>query len=212
MPENTHTEVELKLRLLDPESWASVFAAPALAELDAAALENKRMEACYYDSSDQALQHAGVAYRIRLEGGQWVATVKAGGTSAGGLHQRREWNSRIAEPLASIEYFQQTEAGLLLSRILGDKSLVSVFTTSFDRQTLKIEVPDGSQVELAVDKGLILAGDRQELIAEIELELLTGNPAAVLRLGAELARTVPLAVEPRSKYFPGPQAGRPRGK
>jgi len=205
MPENTHTEVELKLRLLNPESWASVFTAPALTELNASALENKRMEACYFDSSDQALQHAGIAYRVRLEGGQWVATVKAGGTSSGGLHQRQEWNVKVTDPLPSIEYFQQTEAGPMLTSILGDNPLLPLFSTAFDRQTIEINVSDGSRVELAVDIGFIIADDRQEPIAEVELELLAGNPAAVLHLGAELARTVPLIVEPRSKYFRGLQ-------
>ncbi|MDR3593067.1 MAG: CHAD domain-containing protein [Negativicutes bacterium] len=203
MPENTHTEVELKLRLLDPKSWASVLTAPALTGLDASALESKRMEACYYDSSDQALQLAGVAYRIRLEGSQWVATVKAGGTSTGGLHQRQEWNVPVAEPVPSLEYFQQTEAEPLLTRVLGDNPLEPLFSTAFDRQTIELNVGDGSRVELAVDVGSILAGDRDEPIAEVELELLAGNPTAVLQLGAELSRTVPLVVEPRSKYFRG---------
>lgn len=203
MPENSHTEIELKLRLLNPENWAKVLSAPVLAELDASALSNSRMEACYFDSSEHELQQAGIAYRIRREGDQWVATVKAGGTSAGGLHQRQEWNVPVVEPLPSPEYFRETEVGPLLADILGDKPLIPLFNTAFDRQIITVSTPDGSKIELAVDIGVILAGDRQEPIAEVELELLEGNSEAVLRLGAELSRTVPLVVEPRSKYFRG---------
>lgn len=205
MPDGSHTELELKLRLLDPTAWGSVLSAPILADLQAPATQLERLEAKYFDTHDQALQKAGVAYRIRMENDRWVATVKAGGTSAGGLHERREWNIVVTEPEPNMEYFRDTEAWPLLQDILGEGSLTALFSTAFDRRKVEIATTDGSLIELAVDIGLIIAGERQEPIAEVELELKSGSSAAVLALGAELARSVPLTVEPRSKYFRGLQ-------
>ncbi len=41
---------------------------------------------------------------------------------------------------------------------------------------------------------------RNRPIAELELELKAGRPAAVLAIGAALAQEFPLLVEPRSKF------------
>jgi len=202
MSDTTHTEIELKLRLLDPTAWDIILTAPTIAAL-AAPLQLEKLEAHYFDTADQALKKAGVAFRIRLEGGQWVATVKIGGTSAGGLHQRREWNMVVAEPEPNINQLQGSEIGDLLVRTIGDKPLVCLFTTVFDRNKAEIHTADGSQIELAVDIGSILAGENQAPIAEVELELKAGDPAAIIALGAELAQVLPLAVEPRSKYSRG---------
>ncbi|MDR3561615.1 MAG: CYTH and CHAD domain-containing protein [Negativicutes bacterium] len=203
MPENTHTEVELKLRLLDPLVWTSVAKAPIFADLNAPEPVDEQLDACYYDTSDHALLQAGVAFRIRKEDNQWIATVKAGGSSAGGLHRRQEWNVVIAEPQPSIEPFQATEAGPLLTQLLGDSPLAPLFRSIFDRRKTQFAAPDGSQIELAIDQGLLIAGERQEAFAEIELELKTGNPASLLAIGTELSRLFPLTVEPRSKFFRG---------
>ncbi|MDR7866995.1 MAG: CHAD domain-containing protein [Sporomusaceae bacterium] len=194
------TEVELKLRLLAPEAWAGVFAAPAVAALLLTPPEDEHLESWYFDTAEGDLQEAGLAYRIRLEGDRWVATVKADGSSAGGLHERREWNVTVDGPEPSYDYFRATEAGPLLTAAGGGAPLTPRFSTVFDRRRADVAVGD-SRIEVAADRGTILAGGREEAIAEVELELKDGAAAAVLALGAELARQLPLAVEPRSKYY-----------
>ncbi len=194
------TELELKLRLLAPEAWAAVFASPALAA-PATAPKDEHLETWYFDTADGYLQEAGLAYRIRLEGGRWTATVKADEAVGGGLHQRREWNVPVDEPNPSYAYFQGTEAGPLLADAGEGEPLVLRFSTIFDRLKADVVAADGSRIEVAVDRGTIFAGGHEEAIAEVELELKEGSPAAVLVLGAELVRQLPLAVESRSKYY-----------
>ena len=194
------TEVELKLRLLMPAARQAVFDAPALAALLTAPPCEEHLETWYFDTADGDLQDAGLAYRIRLEDGRWTATVKADEAAGGGLHQRREWNVAIDGPEPRYEYFRTTEAGPLLADAGGGEPLVPRFSTIFDRRRADVVV-DGSRIEAAVDLGTIFAGGREEAIAEVELELKEGSPAAVLALGAALVRQVPLAVEPRSKYY-----------
>ncbi len=45
---------------------------------------------------------------------------------------------------------------------------------------------DGSQVEVAFDQGLVVAGDRQEPICEVELELKSGQTDALFILARQL--------------------------
>ncbi|HWQ62542.1 MAG TPA: CYTH domain-containing protein, partial [Negativicutes bacterium] len=195
------TELELKLRLLTPAAWATVFDAPALTAGLATPPRDEHLETWYFDTADGYLQEAGLAYRIRLEGGRWTATVKADEAVGGGLHQRREWNVTVDEPNPSYDYFRGTEAGSLLADAGEGEPLVLRFSTIFDRQKADIVTADGSRIEAAVDRGTIFAGGREETIDEVELELKEGSPAAVLALGAELVRQLPLAVESRSKYY-----------
>jgi len=196
-------EVELKLRLLKTENCPNIFAAPALAGLKTSVPTKETLASKYFDSTDGVLNKAGIAYRIRREGEQLIATVKAGGTSAGGLHERQEWNIKIDQYQPSIDYFMATQAGQLLKNVLGDNQLEPVLETVFERQKTMVTTADGSLIELALDQGVIIAGQIEETIAEVELELKEGNSAAVLGLGAELAAWMPLALEPRSKYFRG---------
>lgn len=205
MTKQTQTEIELKLSLVEFMDGVTFFATPALLELNAPAPIIEHMEARYYDTDDLALQKAGVAFRTRLEGNHWVATVKTGGSSLGGLHQRQEWNIDIMDATPDISVFENTDAAPILTAIIGSAPLIELFQTSFDRYKTEVTSADGSQIELAVDLGSILAGDQQSPIAEIELELLEGSPTAILSLGAYLAQSISLVPETRSKFARGLQ-------
>ncbi|HMM19788.1 MAG TPA: CYTH domain-containing protein [Selenomonadales bacterium] len=198
-----HTEIELKLRLPDPRRGPDIFAqALRLAPLSPPP-QTEHLESWYFDTPSHALQRAGVAYRLRLEKKQWIATIKAGGSSDGGLHRRQEWNAPAAGPAPSLDYFAGTAAKALAAKLLGQEELVPLFSTVFDRQSTHIATNSGDVVELAVDTGRIIAGNRQDAISEVELELKEGDAAAVLAFGAKLARAIPLFVEERSKYARG---------
>jgi triphosphatase len=200
MPHDATTELELKLRLPAAAAGENIFVQPPLADLLSELPSDERLEAWYFDTADGALRQSGLAYRIRLEGGRWVATVKADKAAAGGLHERREWNVVIEQPEATIDHFAATEAGPLLTEAAEDSPLVRQFATIFDRRKANVVTADGSIIEAAFDRGDIVADDRTEAIAEIELELKNGHPSAVLALGAELAGCLPVMVETRSKY------------
>ncbi|MCV5217230.1 CYTH domain-containing protein, partial [Escherichia coli] len=58
--------------------------------------------------------------------------------------------------------------------------LVPLFSTNFTREQWLIGMPDGSQVEVAFDQGMVVAQgedgeERQEPICEVELELKSGQ-------------------------------------
>lgn len=195
-------ELELKLQFIDPNLWELVFALPIIQQWgDQQSYTRERLEAFYYDTPSQQLQKAHLAYRIRREGGELLATVKEGGSSSGGLHKRAEWTVVVAEHTPDVEPFADMPIGPLLNQLVGDEELTALYTTCFDRQRMLIYMPDGSCVELAADQGEICAGEQKAPILELELELKAGHPSAVLQLGAAIAKELPLLPERRSKYF-----------
>lgn len=198
-----YTETELKLRFLDPGRWDQVFASAIITEqADPLSFRQETLEAQYFDTPSHSLQKARMAFRIRREGGVWLAVVKDGGKHGGGLHQRAEWTIPLAEPQANIEPFMDTPVGPVLAETVGEEDLSALFTTCFERQRIDLHTPDGSIIELAADRGeIITTGNIRSPILEIELELKSGNVGALLRLGADLAREFPLLPEWRSKYF-----------
>jgi hypothetical protein len=197
--QEAYLEAELKLSLVEPDTWPQILAALASAD---GPRHNELLEAWYFDTADGALRQAGIAYRIRQEKGQWIATVKAGGSSAGGLHERQEWNieSLGAEP--SLDYFDGTTVGPRLREAVSGAPLIPLFCTTFDRTTVTVQKND-STIEIAVDIGEIVAGDQREPIKEIELELKSGNRTDLLMLGSHVAQISPVAVEARSKFYRG---------
>jgi len=202
----SYIETELKLKLLEPECWQQMAETELLPVTGSVgAVKQDFLESQYYDTPSGQLQKAQMAYRIRMEEGQWLATVKAGGISDGGLHRREEYTTVLTEQEPSVAVFLGTPAGERLHKVIGKEPLEAIFATRFSRYKRDVTTVDGSCIELAIDLGEIIAGGQTEPICEVELELKAGHPSAVLTLGSELAKAFPLRVEPRSKYFRGLQ-------
>lgn len=198
-----HTEIELKLRLPNHNRCPDIFAGISRLSPRPPAPQTEHLESWYFDTPSHALRQAGVAYRLRLENDRWIATIKAGGSSEGGLHRRQEWNAPACGPTPSLEYFSGTEGKDLVKQLLTGEELCPFFSTVFDRQFTCVTTDSGDVIELAADIGWIIAGDRREPISEVELELKEGDAAAVLALGAKIARFSPLFIDERSKYSRG---------
>jgi inorganic triphosphatase YgiF len=197
-------ETELKLRCTDETKWNGILAVRWLADM--AVLGSRKtevMEAVYYDTPALALRKAKLAFRVRKEGAAWVATVKGGGSSVGGLHRRQEWNVRIGGCKANIEVFAGSSIGTKLRELVGREELQAVLITRFERQSLLVRTQAGDEIEVAADKGMIIAGEKKESILEVELELKAGRVEALDELGARLRREFPLEPEPASKYYRG---------
>jgi inorganic triphosphatase YgiF len=199
-----HTETELKLSCTDESVWEKILTAEALRSVVVPGSEGtQQLEARYFDTPSHALQKAKLAYRLRLEAGTWIATVKGGGSSKGGLHARMEWNIPVLHGEPDIEVFSHTDIGAQLQEVVGDEILEPILITSFERRTIDVVMPDGSTIEVAADRGAIIAGEKTAPILEIELELKTGRPGALFLLGAALAKEYPLLPEPDSKFYRG---------
>ena len=197
-------ELEVKMAVTDPRLFGKILSDPSLLAMESGAGQcTREFEALYYDTADFALQHSGIAYRIRREGDEWVATVKSDKGSGGALFSREELNEKIKSPDPSTKYFFGTNLGERLSLLIGNKRLQPLFSTKFERTTMTLRAGSASLVELALDHGMIWSGAGGTPIAEVELELKEGCVSDLLSLAGWLAAHFHLRPEPMSKYARG---------
>lgn len=184
------TELKLQLNASDLEALRTQ---PLLQAGTAAG--PKTLLNTYYDSVDRDLAKAKVALRLRRQGERIIQTLKTRGQSSNGLHQRGEWE------------WQLSQAVLDTDRLCGDiwpaslppasaLQLVPVFTTDFERETWYLHYR-GAEIEVALDQGHIRCdcpqgGRLQDEILEVELELLSGEAAALLALADALGAGIAL--------------------
>ena len=176
-------ETELKLAA-SPAMLAQLRNHPLLAGADAA----QTLVARYFDTPEASLHSHGATLRVRDDGGAREQTFKSSGKGSGNLH-RREWNLPASGPTPDPSAFP-ADARELLDPLLDGASLRALATTRVARTTRRLHF-GGSTIEAAFDEGAVEAGRRQRPIAELELELLTGDAADLFAL----ARQLPLGPE-----------------
>jgi inorganic triphosphatase YgiF len=192
--------IELELKLALPPGQAERLKRhPALRAVSPHRAVVADLDAIYFDTPSLELHAQGIAVRLREADGRWVQTVKTRGQTRGALHRRPEWE----EPSDGVhlDFSRIDDSGL--RRLLASPAIAAqlqpVFRTRFRRWSRLLVLPDGTQVELALDLGHILAGERSAAISEIELELKSGRAEALYELALALLPGVTLTPEPRSK-------------
>lgn len=199
---NKDQEIELKLALLDPGDLDKVTEDSFLLSLAVTKWQEAQLISTYYDTKQQSLMKHRFTFRIRSVGQMFEATVKAGGNSIGGLHERQEWNAPIEVAVADAKIFAATTVGESLRALVSGDALIPLFTTNFIRWTLLVQYGT-SLIEVALDQGEVVVGDLTVPILEMELELKSGIPLDLIRLGAILAERFKLRLEQKSKYQRG---------
>lgn len=195
-------EIELKLTFFDQTESNKVIDDGFLLSLTTGTWQTEKLVSTYYDTGQQILNKNRLTFRIRNSGHGYEATVKGGGKSEGGLHERQEWNVPLAIDKAVVEVFSTTAIGENLQQLVNGEELLPLFTTEFVRNKLLVSYGTGCS-EIAVDNGEIRAGKFCAPINEIELELKSGDPIELIRLGAILSERFQLRLETRSKYYRG---------
>ncbi|MBY5981339.1 inorganic triphosphatase [Ferrimonas balearica] len=193
-------EVELKL-LLAPETPVGALSSlefPAtLTQIKRASLGN-----AYFDTPDLALRQRDMGLRIRRRGDFREQTLKTAGRVEGGLHARPEYNTEVSGECPQLERFPDT-LWSKNEREAIQAGLAVQFHTDFERQQGELSLADGVRVELALDSGTIRAGERSEVIAELELELISGEASALMPLARQLMSQWPLRLGLDSKAARG---------
>ena len=139
----------------------------------------------YYETPDNQLRRHDMGLRIRGDNGRYEMTMKIAGRTVGGLHQRPEYNIELETPQLALARFPAEIWPEGLTPQAMQAAAQPLFSTDFHRE--KWVVTHGeSRIELALDLGEVKAGAHAEPICELELELLSGNPADVLKLARQL--------------------------
>ena len=165
----------------------------------------RRLISTYYDTPDLALKRRGLTLRVREQGDRFIQTVKAGDLNGGDILTRGEWEDELAanrpDPLAP-------RSGARLPDGIAD-DLRPLFATDVTRTSVAIEPTPATRIEAAIDQGEIRAagGNGVEPISEIELELASGDPAALYEVAMRLLEVAPIRIEPRSKSERGYRLG-----
>ncbi|MBU3694450.1 MAG: CHAD domain-containing protein [Rhodocyclaceae bacterium] len=146
----------------------------------------QQLRTLYFDTPDGALARAGIALRVRRAGRDWIQTVKGGGGAVGGLHRREEVEARVGGPRPELAKVPASLLRGALGRADVRERLGVVFETRFDRLARTLHADGGAVIEVAFDRGSVLAAGGETPICEIELELKAGHTTDLL----DLARAV----------------------
>jgi len=197
---NPATEIELKLRVA-PDAIRRLAGHRLLK--GSGRPVTRRLQSIYYDTPALDLLRQGIALRVRKEGNVWVQTVKGGSTVRAGLHERAESEAQVAGPDPDLDRIVDKAFAAVLQRPRIRDELRPVFVTDFRRSRRMLEPGGGTTIEASIDHGVIRSGEQVEPLAELELELKSGDRAQLYELALRLQNDVPLALESRSKAARG---------
>ncbi|MEM1383181.1 MAG: CHAD domain-containing protein [Pseudomonadota bacterium] len=180
-----NTEIELKF-LLDEATEKRLRRAGSVGDIGAGPASTTTLVTIYYDTAERALQRAGIALRLRRKGRRWVQTVKAGRLLRAGLSEATELDCPAPGGRLALDAIPDAGIRKDVKERVNGHALSPVFRTEMRRTARRLTVPDLGEVELAIDAGQVVAGDRTAPLHEAELELLSGKPHAVFEAARAL--------------------------
>ena len=188
----TDSKIEAELKFMIPRRKFGALKA----EMRLGTVRRRRLLAIYYDTVDGRLAASNVSVRLRREGRRWVQTAKVQTSDS---LRRLEHNVVLAVPRTlevpalDLGLHDGTPAGLAISEALGthgdgaaQAALVERFRTDVSRLT-RVEQFEGACVELALDSGQIVAGNRSSPVCEFEMELKSGPVPGLFQLAVDWA-------------------------
>ena len=153
-----------------------------------------QMATTYYDTPGAQLGRLHWTLRRRFENGVSVCTLKTPAAGFGRNEFELEWDdihTAIPRLVAA-----GAPAGLLELTAGG---IEEVCAARFDRLAGKVVLGD-TVVELALDKGVLMGGGKEQPFVEVEVELKSGSQETAVIYARTLAAHFGLRPERRSKY------------
>lgn len=181
-------ETEIELKLFVSQDYSNILQNKIL---ESKVLQHscRQLGNTYFDTETNWLRVHDIGLRIRRYDEVYVQTVKTAGRVVAGLHQRPEYNAEHTcnVPDLSLHPAEIWPDGKAIEEL--NQELIPIFATDFVREQWLIAMPDGSQVEVAFDQGVVVAGDKDEPICEVELELKSGQTDALFTLARSLSES-----------------------
>lgn len=150
-----------------------------------------RMETTYFDTPERTLRRRKWMLRIRRENGQPICTLKTPLPDGG----RGEWEVAEANLAQAIPALMKLGCPQELGQVSG---LAPVCGAAFTRLAAEVTW-GGSRLELALDQGVFLAGERSVPFSEAEVELKQGSDGDCDAFAQALAQEYGLTPEGKSK-------------
>ena len=149
------------------------------------------MATTYFDTCDGALSSKNCTLRQRLENGVSVCTLK---TPAAGFG-RCEWDIQASWNEETTTFLFEKASLVPISF----DALHPVCGARFTRLAKTAELP-GCTVEIALDEGILLGGDKEIPLCELEIEVKSGSENAALAWAQHFAARFELKPEHKSKF------------
>lgn len=196
-------ERELKLELLQ-DDVDRLIGLPLLAACCMEPPHEDMLVSTYFDTPDCSLRHHRASLRVRQAGGHYVLTLKTYGKRSGGLYEREEFEAAIPSPTPDPAALrekvpQDTALGELIRQGDFAERLKPLFVTEIRRKVALLRLPQGDEIELALDRGQIRAGETTVPLRELEMEIQAGEPAHLAAFALQLLDEVPMRLSRASK-------------
>lgn len=166
-----------------------------------------RLQAAYFDTPGRDLARAGLALRLRKEGRRWVQTLKAAGEDALTRFEHSVTLDAVQAVVDPARHAGTPQGDRLLALVRGAGPLAETYRTEAWRRLRRVRHRLG-QVELALDVGEIRSGERRLPLCEFEVELVDGEPEAVLEVAGRWMARFGLWLDIRSKAERGDRLAR----
>ncbi|CAN7796402.1 CYTH and CHAD domain-containing protein [Caballeronia sp. LjRoot34] len=196
-------EREIKLQA-NKEQLKQIHSLPVLVPLLEGQPRTEHLVSTYFDTPDLIFHEEGIALRVRAIGDGFVQTLKTEGSSKAGMHVREEYETPVDANVPDINALRnrvpkKSSVARLLAMTDAGTALIPQFTTRVKRRVLSLRFPEGDEVELALDDGVIESGSSSEVFQEVELELKNGKPDRLYHLALDLLRAIPMRISSLSK-------------
>ena len=202
-------EQEIKLTATDGGVLDGVLQSALVRRLDTGvgSRDAVRYLGFYYDTEAGVLAERRCTLRARLEGERWRAAFKFGGTIDNGLSRRHELEADLNGPLENAAQLPPSALKDKVVAILPEHAPLFVYVTTDMARSIRNLEFEGTAIELAADQGVIKGRSRQVVLYELELELMRGDLAGVVRLGEMLVEEHGLTPSTMTKRRIGLQLG-----
>lgn len=181
-------EVEMKL-----EIDAAGFERLASSDLLGDPKETIEQTSTYFDTRDNSFFAEGFTLRIRKVGTARTQTVKATGPSAS-IFARSEWETPVSGDSPVIDMTSP-----LINELGGQANEVWPKFEVVNERRIWTVTENGSNIEVALDRGSVRSIDREASILELELELKDGKPKDLFALARKIESIVPIGFGVLSK-------------
>lgn len=157
----------------------------------------------YYDTGDNWFRRHDMGLRTRQKQGRFEQTIKLAGQQHGAMQMRPEYNLACDGVLPQLAAFPAHIWPPATDIAALQPQLTELFRTDFVRRSWLLRCADNSEIELAYDQGDIIANGRRQAIAELELELLSGQAEQLFSVAGRLITQLPLRTGWQSKAARG---------
>ena len=152
------------------------------------------MTTTYYDTPGGDLAKLFWTLRHRREGDMHICTLK----TPAGIDGRSEYEWNCEDIHEAIPHLCRQAGSNALAQ-LAERGLVETCGARFTR-TARMFTAGSTATELALDRGVLVSGEKEEPFAELEVELKRGYREETDIIGYLLAASYELTPENKSKF------------